>query len=126
LCILGALNGRVVRAQRTPGVVDLILRTDVQHVFEDISIIRATLFASVLRGRGGWLLATLALDHDALWAPFIDLAPLHILNLVVGYETFDHLRHCVLLSLGSKKNAPFRMVAIGLTTRRPTAIAASD
>jgi hypothetical protein len=70
------------------------------------------------------LIVTGFLRNDASF-PSVNLAHLYILNLVVGYETFDH-RHCVFLSLGSKKNAPFRIVAMVLTTRRPTAIAASD
>src|SRR5215207_7404432 len=65
-CSLGTTGGCVVRAWRAPGVLDLILRTLVQHFFEDISIIRPTPCASVLRGREGRLLATLALEQDAL------------------------------------------------------------
>ena len=98
LLLLGTTGGCVVRAWITPGVIDLILRTGVQYLFEEISIIRPTPCASVLRGREGRLLATLALEHDALWTPPVDLAYLHVFDFVARLDALDYLRHCIPLS----------------------------
>src|SRR5215203_519943 len=93
LLLLGTTGGCVVRAWITPGVIDLILRTGVQYLFEEISIIRPTLWASILRGCEGLLLAAVTLDHEALRPPPVDLAKLHVFDLVARLDTLNKLRH---------------------------------
>ena len=57
-------------------------------------MIRPTLLTGVLGGRKGLVLtALLALDYDTLGTPPVNLAHLHILDLVVGVDPLYNLRH---------------------------------
>jgi hypothetical protein len=54
-----------------------------QHFFDYGPMVRLTLVTSLFGGREGLVLTALALDHDALGTPPVDLANLHVLNHVV-------------------------------------------
>jgi hypothetical protein len=84
----------------------LLFRIGVQHFYNDVSMDRATLFTSVIRGGEGRLLTTLTLDDDALGAPPIDFAHLYVLNLVTRLGVLDDLRHYSLFSLSQPANGP--------------------
>ena len=49
--------------------------------------------AGGLRGGDHPTLATVALDDDAFRAPLVDLAELHVVNLVASPTTLDHVCH---------------------------------
>ena len=73
-----------------------------QHFFDYGPMIRPALLTSVLGGREGLVLAApLALDHDALGTPRVDLAHLHVPNLVVSFAVLDYSHHQLPPSLSS-------------------------
>jgi hypothetical protein len=74
-------------------VLDLLTRTRLQHFFDDGPVVCATLDAGVLGGRESELLATAALNHDALGMPPVDFAHLYMLKLIVSFNTLNHFRH---------------------------------
>src|SRR5215212_4739742 len=96
--LLDAPAERVVGVQRAPGVLNFILRPSLQHFFNNARVIRAALGAGDVEGAEGQFLTVGAFEHSSLWAPSVDFAHLHVLNLVVGVDAFDHLRHLSLLS----------------------------
>src|SRR5215210_903247 len=91
---LGAPDRRVVRVHRAPGALDLVLRAEVQHFFEDGLVIRTALDAGGSGGAKSQFLTAVAADHDTLRAPSVDSAHLHVLYLVVCVDTLDNPRHC--------------------------------
>jgi hypothetical protein len=76
-------------------MLDLILRTGFQPYFfdDDVSIARATLCTGVIRGGEGQLLTAVALDHEALGTPPVDLAHRYVLNLITCLNVLDDFRH---------------------------------
>jgi hypothetical protein len=76
-------------------VLDLVLGMGFRpHFFDEDSMICPTLAAAgLLRGREGEGAAALALDHDALGTPPVDLAHLYLLDLVTRFDALYNLRH---------------------------------
>jgi hypothetical protein len=75
-------------------MIDLILLSNIKHFSDDVRVIRPTLATDRhCRSAKGYSLPTVTFDYGALRAPPVDLAELHVLNLVVRFDTLDDLRH---------------------------------
>jgi hypothetical protein len=79
-------------------MIAFILPTGYYHFFGKGRVIRPALGAGGFKGAESQLLTAGAFEHNALWAPPVDLAHLHVLNLVVGVDAVDYLRHLSILS----------------------------
>jgi hypothetical protein len=70
----------------------VLVGTCFQHFFDYGPMIRPALLTGSLGSREGLVLAALlALDHDALGTPPVNLAHLYVLNLVVCLDAPDYL-----------------------------------
>jgi hypothetical protein len=82
-----------------PGVNGFIsYLLDIRLFPKDRRLVLTTPSAGSPRGGGDPPLATLALDDDTLLAPLLDLAELHVVNLVAPRTTLDHVYHQLPLS----------------------------
>jgi hypothetical protein len=90
-----SVRQRFVVLRIAPGVDVLVaLRLSVGQIFPDEPrVLRPALLTSGLRGGEGRLLAAPALDHDGLGLPRVDLAVLHLFDLVTRTGTVRYLRH---------------------------------
>jgi hypothetical protein len=89
---LGTPHG-CVGLQVAPGVITFILRTSFWHFFDKGRVIRPALAAGGYEGAESRLLTTGAFDQDVRWTSPVDLAHLHVLNLVVRLDALDYRRH---------------------------------
>ena len=72
----------------------VVLGLQVAHVFPDETrMLRPALLARGLGGGEARLLASSAFDHYGLGLPPVDLAVLHLFDLVARTGTLDYLRH---------------------------------
>ena len=74
-------------------MIPFILRSDVQHFFDNGRVIHAAFDAGGFGSGEGNFLTAVALDHGALGTPSVDSAHLHVLNLVVRFDALYNLRH---------------------------------
>ena len=82
-----------------PGVNGFIsYLLDIRLFPKDRRLVLTTPSTGSPRGGGDPPLATLALDDDTLLAPLLDLAELHVVNLVAPRTTLDHVYHQLPLS----------------------------
>ena len=80
-------------------MITFILWTGYFHFFGNACVIRPALGAGGFKGAEGWLLTAGALEHNALRAPSVDLAHLHVLNLVVDVDALDYPHHHSIIPL---------------------------
>src|SRR5215217_5168416 len=74
-------------------MIALVLRTGLYQISDKGYVIRAALATGGSEGTEGRFLTAGAFDQDVRGAPPVDLAHLHVLNLVVRLDALDDLRH---------------------------------
>ena len=86
-------SGHLVRAQRAPGADDPILWARVQHFLGDGSMVCAAPAAGSLGGGESRFRPTVALEYDTFRTPPVDCTHLHLVNLIVRFDTLNNARH---------------------------------
>src|SRR5215204_3338759 len=90
-------------------------------LLDAIHIVCATLAEDYRTGEGRCLedstLATVALNHGTLWAPFVDSAEWHLLDLVMLLEVLDDLHYWPPLLSPPTGDSSSRMFAVYLLVK---------
>src|SRR5215203_4624966 len=93
----------------------LALLFDVGH------IVRSTLAENYRTGEGRCLedstLAAVALNHGALWTPFVDSSEWHLLELVMLFEVLDDLHYWPPLLSPPTGDSSSRLFAVKLLVK---------